>query len=118
MLAETKTYTDAKLYPVHDSEVVEAKAANNYFEGKIDLSSKTTWKDSLFRNCTITISNPDNLFSLENTRFVDCSFQVEADEGVKKKLVSSFLETTEPTLTVPRFSVGTPKAPKHYSPVG
>lgn len=108
-LANTRTFTDAKLYPVPDSAVAEAKAAGNYFEGVIDLSSKTTWKDSLFRNCTLTINNSNSLFSLENTRFIDCTFQLKPDKGVSRGLLASFLRSSEPTVNVPKFSVDNPR---------
>ncbi len=109
-LANTRTFTDAKLFPVQQSKLDEAKATGNYFEGnRVDLSSKSDWTKSIFRNCVITINNPHSLFSLEDTRFMDCTFEVKADDGVNQKLLASLLESQEPTITVPKFIVEKPR---------
>lgn len=108
-IADTRTFTDANLHRLEESDIARAKAAGNYHEGLIDLSSKPIWTGSIFRNCTITVSNSQNLFSLENVRFVDCTFQMKPDDGVNQKLIASFLAADEPSITVPKFSVDEPR---------
>lgn len=108
-LANTKTFTDLILYPISESTVSEARSNNRYFEGEIDLSSRSNWQNTIFRNCTITVRNPSGAFSLENSRFIDCTFVFDSDHIANRKLLASFLGAPGATITVPKFTVDQPR---------
>ena len=99
-LAHTRTSTDALLHPVSEEEVARAKASNNYFEGaEIDLSTRETWKDTIFKNCQIRISNPGNNLILDHVRFIDDEFNSVAENETSRKLFQSLLESDSPSVT-------------------
>jgi hypothetical protein len=109
--ASTKTATDSILYPISEGEIEKQKAANNYFEGiEIDLSSKETWKDSIFKNCKIKVSASDKNLILENVRFVDDEFLSLAEHDTSRKLFQTIIENDrlEITSRVAVFSVSPP----------
>jgi hypothetical protein len=110
-LANTRSSTDTVLHPVTDSEIAQATATGNFFEGKsIDLSSQTNWKDTIFRNCRFTISQPENDLTLTHVRFVDSEFSPMAENKTSLNLFKSFIESDGPTVTanVARFVVDQP----------
>jgi hypothetical protein len=119
-LASVRTATDAKAYPVTQSEIEKAKVSKNYFEGEIDLSSRTTWRNAIFKNCKIKISKPDSDLGLVKVRFIDCRFEEIAENERNRKIVTSFLQSSGPEVTVavpnfrvlkPYFRIGSPVEP-------
>lgn len=110
--ANTRTFTDAVSYPLSESDVQQARAANKYFEGEIDLSSKAEWKDAIFNHCKISMSDPKRGLNLVHVRFVECEFDLRSSDIVSARLVETVLQTPKPALDIPRFSV----APPHYRP--
>jgi hypothetical protein len=109
-LANTRTSTDNILHPVSESEIQRAKDANNFFEGNVDLSSRTTWKDTIFRNCTFTITNPGNDLTLTRVRFIDSEFQFVSESSAGRNLFQSLLESdiSRVTAIIARFAVDQP----------
>ena len=106
--ANTRASTDTVLFPVTNSEIAQANATGNFFEGKnVDLSSRKTWKDTIFRNCTFTISQPENDLTLTHVRFMDSEFQSVAENKTSLNLFRFFIESDGPAVTadVARFTV-------------
>jgi len=118
-LANTKASTDSIIYPLSEGEITKAKAANNYFENAdIDLSTRETWKDTVFKNCKISVSAPDKNLILDNVRFFDDEFQMLAENETSRKLFQTVVENDTPTVSakVAVFSVGQPVV-KETNPV-
>jgi hypothetical protein len=111
-LANTKVITDGVLHPIPDAEVVRAKNANNFFENRdVDLSSRTAWKDSIFKNCKITISAPEKNLTLTNVRFVEGEFNFAQENSTAVKLFQAVLEQGEQpkiTATIVKYTVDPP----------
>jgi len=107
----TRTSTDVALAPVTESEIDQAKKAGNFFEGKIDLSQRTEWKDAIFKNAEITISNPQNELILDNVRFIDCDFHSISQNESDQKLIRNLLADPKPqvSLAINSFRVLTPR---------
>jgi hypothetical protein len=105
--ANTRTFTDAVSYPLTDSDIQQS--AGNYFEGEIDLSSRTEWKDAIFRNCKITISAPRRGLNLVHVRFVDCEFDLPPSDIASARLVETVLQTPKPAFDIPHFRVLPPR---------
>lgn len=107
----TRTSTDLSSAPVSDSEIEQARAVGNFFEGEIDLSQKTEWKNAIFRNAKIIISKPDNELVLDGVRFIDCDFQSIPQNASNQKLVQNLLVAPRPELsvTINSYRVLTPR---------
>jgi hypothetical protein len=106
-LAATRTRTDGILHKITDAEIAKAKAAQNYLEGDVDLSKSSRWDKTIFRNCKITISKPNQDLVLSQVRFVDDDFQLASDNDANHSLLESVLASNGPevTATVVRFKV-------------
>jgi outer membrane murein-binding lipoprotein Lpp len=97
--ANTRSVADPTRNAQAEAELIRrAKEAGSYFEGVIDLSTKSSWKDAIFQNCKIIISNPDAPILLDGVRFINCDFQ-GGDNGSNRELLTAFLENVQPTLS-------------------
>jgi hypothetical protein len=119
----TKSSTDVALSPVSDSRIDEAKRGGNLFEGEIDLSQRTEWKDAIFREAKISISKPDTELILDQVRFIDCDFQSLPEHEDNQKLVQTILASTSPEVRVainsfrvlkPRYEEKSPDSASHH----
>jgi hypothetical protein len=106
-VANTRTRTDAILHRVSDPELAKAKGTQNYFEGNIDLSSRTTWERTIFKNGKIKISKPYQDLTLTRVRFIDDEFELVAEDQTSRNLLESVLKSDGPEVTAPvvRFKV-------------
>jgi len=95
--ANAKSISEPTLHEIPPAVIAHAKASNNYFEGEVDLSSRSEWKGAVFNHCKIVISKPDVWVVLREVRFLDCSFDSLPDSPAVN-LLSTYLETTRPTL--------------------
>lgn len=108
-LANTRTSTDAVLHPITNAEIAQAEAVGNFFEGKnIDLSSRTTWKDTIFRNCKFSISQPGKDLTFAQVRFIDSEFQPIAENKAGLNLFKFLIQSDGPKVSadVVKFKVG------------
>jgi hypothetical protein len=109
--------TETKTHQLPEATITQAKEAGNYVESKtIDLSSKPSWENTIFNDCTIVISKPENSITLDGVRFIDCNFEAVENE-INRQLIAAFLENTRSTVsaTVDNINVTitfSPDAPK------
>jgi hypothetical protein len=107
----TRTSTDVALAPVAETDIDQARAAHNFFDGKVDLSQRTEWKDAIFKDAEISISKPENELILDGVRFIDCDFQSLSENDSNQKLLQNLLVASKPTFSVAinSFRVLTPR---------
>jgi archaellum component FlaC len=79
--------------------IATAKRADNYYEGTIDLSTRSSWKDAVFANCTIIMSKPENPIVLDGVRFMNCDFQGDFKESAHRELLTAILQSPQPTVS-------------------
>jgi septal ring factor EnvC (AmiA/AmiB activator) len=119
--ANAKSVSEPTLHEPSENEIERAKRDGNYFEGTIDLSSSKEWKDTVFNKCRIIISKPEVGVILTNVRFLECNFDAVTESAPIRDLLSTYLETTRPTLTFPgyrvlkSYSIGKPVSPRNRS---
>jgi hypothetical protein len=121
--ANAKSISEPTLHAVPDAVIARAKKDGKYFEGTIDLSSRPNWQGAVFDKCTIIISKPDVGVVLTKVRFLECNFDAVTESPAIRDFLSTYLETTRPTVTFPgyrvqilRYSIGKPIASPIASP--
>jgi archaellum component FlaC len=103
--ANAKSVSEPTLHAVPSSVFTRANDARNYFEGTIDLSSQLEWNGAVFNKCTVVISKPEVGVILHDVRFLDCNFDRVTESAAIRDFLSTYLETTRPTVTFLGYKV-------------
>lgn len=101
-LTTTKSVTDSRTSPLGESELKRITDAGKLFEDRnktFDLSEREQWKDVIFRNCKVTVSNPKKTLELINVRFLDVDFQSMAQNQAGENLVAALLSNNSSAIT-------------------
>lgn len=104
--ANAKSVAEPTLHHDVTAPLIErAKRQGNYFEGTVDLSSRTKWEGAVFQNCKIVISKPQVGVVLKNVRFLECNFDELTESPPIRDFLSTYLETTRSTVSFPGYKV-------------
>jgi len=100
-LATTKNSTYTVFHRVPPAELAKAKAVKGgYRENEtIDLSKNSQWKDTIFKNCKITIGDPYQTVTLKDVRFIEVDFESLPQNVASQTLLASVLKSTGPTIS-------------------
>ena len=99
-LTTTKSSTYTVFHPLTAEEIGKAKSGKEFFEDQtVDLSAKAEWRNTIFKNCKITVSNPEKTITLKQVKFVESDFQSIPQNKVSQGLVAAVLKSTGPAIT-------------------
>jgi len=100
-LTTTKSSTYTAFHPLSAEEINKAKSEQGHFweNQTVDLSANAEWRNTIFKNCKITISNPDKTITLKQVKFVESDFQSIPQTKLSQGFFAIVLKTVGPTVT-------------------